>query len=115
MSSELSVALYKGGVYLHCALFIDGPGPKGKVILHATGSTGRYKFEQKESDPRQSAHLVELIYLCHVKDSDIPAIEDAGKNAVIHNEFPGYNCQNYVIELLEDLGAKEIINGNDKI
>ena len=33
--------------------------------------------------------------------------------ATIHNEAPGYNCQDYVLELLDALEEEELINGND--
>lgn len=41
------------------------------------------------------------------------AIEEAAEQAPIHNEYPGYNCQDYILELLDDLEAKRIIDGKD--
>lgn len=76
------------------------------------GSSTRYRFETRNSDARQSNSLVELVYLCDVDPSKISAIKDAAKNAVIHNEYPGYNCQDYVLELLDDLEGKGIIDRN---
>lgn len=51
--------------------------------------------------------------MCDVPISKVAAIKETAKNATIHNEFPGYNCQDYVLELLDDLEGKKIINGND--
>lgn len=42
------------------------------------------------------------------------AIKDAAQNAPIHNEYPGYNCQDYVLDLLDDLEEKGIIDKKDK-
>ena len=36
------------------------------------------------------------------------------RNAPIHNQYPGYNCQDYVLELLDDLEGKGIVDGNDR-
>lgn len=37
----------------------------------------------------------------------------AAESAPIYNEYPGYNCQDYVLELLSDLEAKGIIDCKD--
>ena len=66
------------------------------------GSSTRYRFEMRNSNARKSKTLSELVYLCDVPASKVNAIKDAAKNAVIHNKFPGYNCQDYVVELLDD-------------
>jgi hypothetical protein len=65
------------------------------------------------SNPRESTRLAEMVYLCDVDASDIPAIKDAAENAVIHNESPGYNCQDYVLELLDALEEHGIIDNSD--
>ena len=67
----------------------------------------------RKSDARNSDAILELIHMWNVKVSDISAIKEAGKNAVIHNESPGYNCQDYVIELLDELEAQGIIDGEN--
>jgi hypothetical protein len=77
------------------------------------GSSTSYRFEMRNSDPRQWDTILEVIYMSHVSASDGPAIKEAGKNAVIHNEAPGYNCQDYVLELLDELEERGIIDGSD--
>lgn len=113
-TSGLHVAIYDdGGVYKHWGLFIDGPTKSEKIILHIVGSSTRYRFDKRESNARESASLVEMVYLCDVYDSKIGPIKDAAEKATIHNEAPGYNCQDYILELLDDLEEKGIINCND--
>lgn len=117
MSSSvgLYVAIYsEGGVYKHWSLFIDTPEDSEKTILHIMGSSTNYYFDMRTSDARRSKSLSELVFLCRVDAAAVGAIKDAGKKAVIHNEFPGYNCQDYVIELLDALEEEEIIDGKDK-
>lgn len=102
------------GVYKHWSLFIDGPNEMEKTVLHIMGSSTNYWFEMRNSNPRHLESVVELIHMWDVKLSDIPVIKNAARNAVIHNEFPGYNCQDYVMEFLDDLVARGIIDGADK-
>ncbi|GBF60941.1 hypothetical protein TMEN_3403, partial [Trichophyton mentagrophytes] len=45
--------------------------------------------------------------------SKIGTIKDAAKNIIIHNEYSGYNCQDYVLELLDNLEEKNIIDKNE--
>ena len=69
--------------------------------------------KKRNSDSRKSASLSELNHLCDVSVSKMDAIEEEAEQAPIHNEYPGYNCQDYILELLDDLEAKRIIDGKD--
>ncbi|KAI2844078.1 hypothetical protein CBS147321_7948 [Aspergillus niger] len=110
-TSGLHVAIYNdGGIYKHWSLFIDGPTDPEKTILHIMGSSTRYRFEMRNSNARNSTTLLELVYLCHVDNSKISAIKDAAQEITIHNEAPGYNCQDYILELLDELEEKKIID-----
>ncbi|KLJ09447.1 hypothetical protein EMPG_15137 [Blastomyces silverae] len=116
MSSTIGlyVALFDdGGVYKHWGLFIDGPTDAEKILLQIMGSSTRYRFDMENSNAHESAILSEIIHLCDVDNSKISAIKDAAENAVVHNEYPGYNCQDYVLELLDDLEEKDIIDKNE--
>lgn len=113
-TAGLHVAIYNdGGVYKHWSLFINGPTDAEQIILHVMGSSTRYRFEMRTSDARKSASLSELIHLCDVPVSKIGSIKDAAGKAPIHNQYPGYNCQDYVLELLDDLETKNVIDGKD--
>lgn len=115
-TAGLHVAIHENdsGVYKHWSLFIDGPTDTEKIELNIKGSSTSYYFEMMESsNARESASLLELIHLYDADASTIGVIKDAGRNATIHNEYPGYNCQDYVLELLDELEAKGIIDGKD--
>ncbi|PGH05096.1 hypothetical protein GX51_03194 [Blastomyces parvus] len=116
MSSTIGlfVAIFDdGGVYKHWGLFIDGPTDAEKTLLNIMGSSTRYHFEMRNENAHKSAILSEMIHLYDVDNSKIGAIKDVAKNAVIHNEYPGYNCQDYVLELLDALEEKDIIDKNE--
>lgn len=54
-----------------------------------------------------------MVYLCDVPNSKINAIVRAAENTTIHNEIPGYNCQDYVLDLLDALQEEGIVSRND--
>jgi hypothetical protein len=112
LTAGLYVAIYNEsvnqGIYKRWAIFIDGPR---KTILNALGSSTRYYFDMSFSDPRTSPDLIELLHMWDIYVSEIPAIVQAAQNAPIHNQYPGYNCQDYVLELLGDLEQKGFVDG----
>lgn len=114
-TAKLQVAIYNDqGVYKHWSLFFDGPSDDEKIIFHIMGSQNRYRYEKRVSDPRQSSSLVELLSLCQVDTSSLGEIEELAGTAKIHNEFDGYNCQDYVLDLLKALENEGIIDKQDK-
>lgn len=114
LHATLHVAIYKdGGIYKHWSLFVEGPTDEEKIILHIMGSSTRYWFEMRKSNARASSTIAELVTLCDVPVSKIGAIKEAARTAPIHNESPGYNCQDFVLDLLRDLEAKKIVDSKD--
>ncbi|KAJ5107477.1 hypothetical protein N7456_004152 [Penicillium angulare] len=113
-TAGIYVALYEDdGAYKHWRLFVDGPTQHEKKILQVMGSSQRYYLDPLNIDARDLPQLLEMIHICDVPTAKIESIEKAGAEAVVHNEFPGYNCQDYVLELLDELEARQIINGGD--
>lgn len=116
MSSTVSiyVAIYNdGGVYKHWGLFIDEPQEADKMLLHVKGSDGRFRYEPEARDARRSASLVELVYLCGVNVTKISAIKSAASKVIVHNEVRGWNCQDYVLDLLDALEKEAIVSNQD--
>ncbi|KAI9043717.1 uncharacterized protein KD926_003067 [Aspergillus affinis] len=112
---ELRVAIYnnEGGVYKHWGLFIDGPTAEQKIDLQVEGSTNRFRFDRKLENALTTDGIVGLIPLCEVPLSSIGAIDQAAAEAPIHNPYTGYNCQDYVVDLLDSLEEMELTNGKD--
>ncbi|KAF1826654.1 uncharacterized protein K489DRAFT_398903 [Dissoconium aciculare CBS 342.82] len=110
----LSVAICEGeGVFKHWRLFLEGPSDEEKIIFHIMGSSMNFRYETRRCDARSAEDLIEMIPLCQVNTSKIGAIEAAAEAAVIHTEAPGYNCQDYILELMDELEAQGIINAKD--
>ena len=100
------------GIYKHWAMFVDGPT---KTVLNALGSSTRYYFDTSTADPRASPDLLELIHMSDVSIRNISTIQQIAESLPIRNEYPGYNCQDYVLELLDELEVKQIIDGTNMI
>lgn len=55
-----------------------------------------------------------MVYICEMDASKIKTIVEIAQNAKVHNEYPGYNCQDYVLEMLDALEENGAIDGNDE-
>ncbi|KAJ5688702.1 hypothetical protein N7462_003094 [Penicillium macrosclerotiorum] len=109
------VAILPGeGAFNHWGLFIDGTTDQDKALLQVKGSDGQFKYEPETRDARQSEGLIELFYLCHVGVIKVEEIKAAADQATIYNDIPGWNCQDYVIDLLEELQEKAIMGNQNQ-
>lgn len=100
-------------IYKHWGVFIDGRRKADKVILQAMGSDGRFRFDAEFTDARQLQGLVELVYLCDVELAKVDAIKDIAEKLPIRNGISGWNCQDYVLDLLATLEEKHVIDAQD--
>ncbi|KAJ5730390.1 uncharacterized protein N7483_004898 [Penicillium malachiteum] len=120
MTSDASCSLYvsmKNGEseasYKYWGLFINSPTTHQQLVLHVEGFSKNFRFDRQLADPRDSDNFSELIHLCNVPVSHITLIDQPAEEAEVHNEFAGYNCQDYVLQLSDDLEARKLINGKD--
>ncbi|CAI7579129.1 unnamed protein product [Penicillium glandicola] len=116
MSSTVSIYVaisISEGVYKHWGVFIDAPREEDKVLLQVTGSDGRFRYELETTNVRQSEKLVELLTLFDVDMAEINSIKTVASQVTVHNEIRGWNCQDYVLDLLEVLEKEAIVNSKD--
>ncbi|KAJ5795720.1 uncharacterized protein N7518_004260 [Penicillium psychrosexuale] len=116
MSSTVSIYVaisVSEGVYKHWGVFIDAPQEEDKIFLQVAGSDGRFRYELEATDVRQSERLVELLFLYDMDVTEINSIQTVASQVTVHNEIRGWNCQDYVLDLLEALEKEGIVNGKD--
>ena len=100
-------------MFKHWAVFIDGTKKSEKILLNALGSEGRFRFEESIEDARKSSSLLEMIELCKVDSTQIEQIKVIARSMPIKSHVPGWNCQDYVLELFEALEETGIAPGQD--
>ncbi|KAJ5188832.1 hypothetical protein N7491_005153 [Penicillium cf. griseofulvum] len=116
MSSKVSIYVaisISDGVYKHWGVFIDAPKEEDKVLLQVTGSDGRFRYELEATDVRKSERLVELLPLYDVDLAKINSIKTIASQVTVRNEIRGWNCQDYVLDLMEALEKAAIVNNTD--
>ncbi|OJJ87338.1 uncharacterized protein ASPGLDRAFT_166032 [Aspergillus glaucus CBS 516.65] len=110
---NLSVAIINdpGSVFKHWALAIPNPDDPGYVLLQARGSDRRFRYEPETARDLESIGLVELVKLCRVDAGKTIQIKDVASKITIRNDISGWNCQDYVLDLLGSLEGGGIIDG----
>ncbi|RHZ51901.1 hypothetical protein CDV55_103708 [Aspergillus turcosus] len=114
-SVKIYVAIFQDdGVYKHWALFIDEP-QADETLLNVRGSDGRFRYEPEKRDDRHSETLVEQVYLCEVDVAKANTIRDVARKVPVHNEISGWNCQDYVLDLLDELEESKVMDTEDEV
>lgn len=101
------------GVFKHWGLFIDEENQKNKTVLQVKGSDGQFRYQPETKDVRTSPDLLELIYICNVDVTKATNIQKIASETAVHNDIGGWNCQDYVLDLMELLEEKRVLNGAD--
>lgn len=113
--AKISVGIYKGGgVYKHWRLFVEGSEEDDHLILHIIGSSQRFRFEMRAPDANDSSTLLEMVPLCEIPADKVERLVKVAQNQEIHNDIPAFNCQDWILDLLETLERKTIIDGKDE-
>ncbi len=110
---KLFVAIYDQGVFFkHWSLFIQDESDL--IILQATGSDRHFKFEEKSSDARDSKTIKHLVELADIQKHGIARLKHLASTLPL-NTSHGWNCQSFVIELVEKAGRQGLITVDPKI
>ena len=104
---KLYVAIYDEGKPLkHWSLFIDDDSQP--MILHAMGSDGNFRFEERSSDARKSQSIKQLVGLDYIHKDNIGHLRYHASKLSL-NISHGWNCQDFVIDLIEKAEEEGLI------
>ena len=100
------------GNYQHWALHLD------KEDEHETfevdGSHPSFQRNVYTTDPRKSFNYIGSIYVGLISSADIPAMHECVASAYVNNETIQWDCQDYVLEILDKLEEELILEGDDE-
>ena len=113
--SSINVAIYdETGIFKHWSLFLDTSIEAEKAEIQVMGSDGRFWFEEKRSNARTADNLLDIFFLCEVDSSKLSSIKEIARKVPIRNEVSGWNCQDFVLDVLEALEGEGIIDGGNE-
>jgi hypothetical protein len=111
------VAIYAGehrAAYKHWAIFVEDEQNASKsFICHVMGFSRNFRYEQKRRNAYESNKMIEMIQVSHVHRDDLKSLRSVAMAVPIKNEDPTWNCQDFVLQLLEALVVEELIDDDD--
>lgn len=69
---------------------------------------GTWSYGQDYTNPRDPETLAELVFICRMPISGVEELSEIAQDMTIPQDC-AWNCQDYVIELVEELGLKGLL------
>ncbi|KFY44761.1 hypothetical protein V494_01331 [Pseudogymnoascus sp. VKM F-4513 (FW-928)] len=113
---RLFIAMYEAGTgnYEHWALCVDGDGDNAPTIFEVSGEHGTFAKSAVQDEPESRLLHKRNIAVGEVNERDMPELLKVTDDAKVDNETTEWNCQDYVIEILETLYEECIIDEDDE-
>ncbi|GKZ26437.1 hypothetical protein AbraIFM66951_007861 [Aspergillus brasiliensis] len=98
-------------------LLIDAPTYTEKLMIHLVGSPTAYRVEKRFWTDYDENRVEYWAYLGDIPNSDTvyDKIIQAGEGAEIDNDDPSYNCQDYILDVLEELERLKIVSKRNSV
>jgi hypothetical protein len=85
------------------------------LILEVTGSHPNFKRNVVKADPKNSQSFIRMIFMDTVSPADVATVEDVARTTKIDNETVEWDCQEYVLDMLEILENECVVDDDDEI
>lgn len=111
---KLYVVFYRPryGNYQHWALYLQTN--TDNLIFEVTGSHPNFQRNVVKADPRNSQNFIRMIFMDTVSPGDIATVQDVARTTKIDNETVEWDCQEYVLDMLEILEEECVVGGDEK-
>lgn len=112
--TNLFVADFKPlqGNYLHWALYHqDG---QDDTLYEVVNETPNFTKNTAKEKPEATNRLREKLFISTILARDVPRFEDIVDNATVDNETTHWNCQDYVLEIIEVLASECIVDEEEE-
>ena len=100
-SPKLYVVLYRPryGNYQHWALYLQTDSDN--LIFEVTGSHPNFIYNAVKADPTRSRTFVKVVFMDTVSSDNIATVQNVARTTKIDNETVEWDCQEYVLDVLE--------------
>ncbi|KAL4860536.1 hypothetical protein BDV12DRAFT_204937 [Aspergillus spectabilis] len=114
MSPSLYVVFYRPryGNYQHWALQLESD--KSSLIFEVVGQHPNFERNVLYVEPERSGSFIRKLYVGVLSDSDIQRVKDAAKSVPVDNETSEWDCQDYVLEILDRLEEDYVLEEDDE-
>lgn len=107
LSTGLDTAITNIGL-----LYIDND--KESIIFEVIGQHPNFQRNVVYARPDASRSYVSNVYVATLRDDDIADVKEAAKQVRVDNDTVDWDCQDYVLELLDKLEDEFILEEDDE-
>ncbi|PLB44969.1 hypothetical protein P170DRAFT_513071 [Aspergillus steynii IBT 23096] len=113
MHPYLAVAIYhpRYGNFQHWALHLHTSTED--TIYEVDGEHPSFQKVTSSGNPRDSETFIHAIFVSEVGDPDIPTIRAIVDGARVDNETLEWDCQEYVLEIIEACEQEAVLDDHD--
>ena len=101
------------GNYDHWALYLK-VGRDDHHIFQVLGEHPNFVKNTARTQPQRSRSFRDAIFLADLNAGDIEQLMDVVKRTPVDNEVSGWDCQEYVLDILQELESECIVDEVDE-
>lgn len=111
---KLYVVFYRPryGNYQHWGLYLDDE--EESLIFEVTGEHPRFERNVVRARPERSRSFLQKLFVAVISKDDIEPIKYVAKTVPVDNETVEWDCQEYVLDLLDKLEDEFILEKDDE-
>ncbi|MCJ1422919.1 hypothetical protein MMC29_000799 [Sticta canariensis] len=111
---SLSVAMYQSehGVYEHWALHLQNNTTD--TIYEVVGELPNFQTHVLLKSPSATKRHKRSVFLCNINETDMALFENVLATLAPANSPEGWNCQNYVLDVIDELEEKGVIENSNE-
>ncbi|PGG98660.1 hypothetical protein AJ80_09497 [Polytolypa hystricis UAMH7299] len=111
---NLYVAFYRPryGNYQHWALYIESE--EENIIFEVVGQHPNFQRNVVYARPDSSKSYSGNVYVATLRKDEVEDVKAAAETVLVDNETVEWDCQDYVLELLDKLEDEYILDGDDE-
>ncbi|PYH28453.1 uncharacterized protein BO87DRAFT_216566 [Aspergillus neoniger CBS 115656] len=109
----LAVAIYhpRYGNFQHWALHLHSNTED--LIFEVDGEHPTFQKVVSNGLPSDNMGFIESIFVCQIGSPDIPTVKDVVDATPVDNETLEWDCQDYVLEILEGCEKEAVLEDED--
>ena len=109
---QTKIMLRRYGNYQHWALYLQTDNHN--LIFEVTGNHPNFKRNELKADPKNSQSFIGMICMDIISSSDITTLQSVARTTKIDNETVEWDCQEYVLDMLETLEKECVVDADDE-
>lgn len=113
---KLYVVYYRPryGNFQHWALYVESEKEKENLIFEVTGQHPNFRRNVVNARPDRSRSYIGKTFVAVLGEDSVQDVQSAAKSVVVDNETVEWDCQDYVLEVLDKLEDEFVLDGDDE-